>query len=358
MDSHTGKRVVDLRCLYVFAVLVLVLGLHPLGTHSSTTTLAHPEGITILGTAYSPRLRKLQDKVSNLYQKPISFEPIEGNKDDSILVRQKDILVSLHPGSTEDVVAHELMHCVLHLEGYPRIFGVRGGKDAQLSLSVRDIVVGDLDHLVINRRLLRLGYDAQHGFLAHADRYDVPGGAEQWLKESYSSGNPNTMCIALIGAMHDLIKFKYYIGMKGSERYILLKVPSVRPYWNRLDVAIRALPAQAKPQDIWKVGVVLVQESDRICAGTGASFRVSDLIGLNPVPLRRVETHLRAREVFTETTTSETQGTLVRTFLRQDHILVGANLLLGRVPYGGEKEMDLSVSKFTAKRGIKVLILQ
>jgi len=138
----------------------------------------------------------------------------------------------------------------------------------------------------------------------------------------------------------------------------LLEVPAVRPYWNTLDAAIRALAQQPKPLDVRKVGVILVHESDAICADTGAAFKVSDLIGLNPVPLTPSQAHLKAREIFVETTRSDIQGALVRTFLRRGHVLVGAQLVVGNPPYGRERDLDSGASDFAAKRGIEILFLR
>jgi len=142
-------------CVSALAGLTLGSEFFAFATHRPTEKLGHSERITILGTAYSPRLGRLCEKVSRQYQKPVTFEPIEGHKDNSTLVRDKDILVSLRPGSSEDDVAHELMHSVLQFEGYPRIFGISAGNTAQLSRSIRDILVSDLDHLLINQRLCR-----------------------------------------------------------------------------------------------------------------------------------------------------------------------------------------------------------
>lgn len=90
-------------------------------------------GIAILGTRYSERLKALYDRVAAAYAgKPIRFVAKYDLGDNTIMVTTSEIVLTLRPGSTEDNVAHELMHGVLHSEGYPQMFSINA-----LPVSVR-----------------------------------------------------------------------------------------------------------------------------------------------------------------------------------------------------------------------------
>lgn len=312
--------------------------------------------ITILGTTYSHRLRLLNDEVTAAYGKPITFAAISGHTDNAIQQREKDILVSLHPGSEEDNVAHELMHAILESKGYSQILSI---STLPLSTALRNLLGSELDHLVINAYLLERGYDAKRGFLLKADRYDAPGGSvDSLLPRAYSSEDPNKRAIALIGTLKELMKFKYYIGSPGAQEYILGKMHVAAPYWQPLDASIAALPRKATPQDVWRVAITLIHEADKVCVDTQATFRASDFIGLFPMLVTKEQLQMPARKFFVLTETNEGNVVLARAFTKLDHIMVGAVGRPASISYDSTNDLDQSVSEFASRYHVRTFLIQ
>src|ERR1700758_5405947 len=81
------------------------------------------------------------------------------------------------------------------------------------------------------------------------------------------------------------MKFVYYIGDPSAEKALLGRFPQVQVYWEPLSAAIRKLPPKARQADVWKVAGVFFSSGDRACLDAGASFKLSDIIGVNPVLL-------------------------------------------------------------------------
>jgi hypothetical protein len=188
-------------------------------------------GIEILGTRYSPKLRILYEQLAQACNLTIKVTPISGHVDNTFQALPSEILLGLKAGSSEDNVAHELMHGILRYEGFPRMFSLSLSKLAEIVCSV---TAADFDHLVINARLLQLGYDALGGFLLKADRYHK-------VLDLRAKTDPVSQTLLLLTLCHELMKFRFYMSDVQAESDILAKFPTVRPYWRRLSSAISAL---------------------------------------------------------------------------------------------------------------------
>ena len=301
---------------------------------------------------YSPTLRALYERVCALNQKPIKVIEIKGDVDDSIEpLHDKEIVLKLHKGCSEDIIAHELMHAVMHAEGYPDFFSIT----SPLSMKIRAICAGDLDHIIINDRLLELGYDARKGFLKKADGYNN-------FLLMHSSENADKQAILQFGTLHQLIKYHYYIRDSSAQTDILERFPEVVKYWQKLSSSIDSLPTKPQPQDMWNIGVEYITLGDTICADLGASIRISDLIGLEPVPLRRDQLNKPAKSMFIQSiedaeTVPATQGwILVRTFLIDTRIMVSAALTLADSAV--VKEIDqLNIKELLRERNIRYILV-
>jgi hypothetical protein len=316
-------------------------------TDSETTRMTaqtQPGGIELLGTQYSKRLKALYDEVAGLYARPVRLEPTTGHVDNTIEVRASEILIRLRPGSSEDNVAHELLHPVLQHEGYPQMFSI---SLLPSSNAVGNLIRADLDHLVINQRLRNLGYDPHAGFLRIADSY------ASFLKMAIPS-DPSQRAVFQIGTIHELLKYHYYIADATAERAILQKFPQISGYWKDLKRAVDNAPSQPKPADIWHVAEALSAVSDRICARNKAVFRFSDIIGFEPVPLSHNELKGVANRVFEETKESVPRtGLLLRTFLRRSRMLVAAHVIASGTQH--DDDLKLTAAEFVGRREIRVL---
>jgi len=302
-------------------------------------------GVDILGTHYSARLKALQDRVVAAQGKPIRFEATTGHVDNTIQVNATEIVVRLRPASSEDNVAHELLHAVLQSEHYPQMFAVTM---LPQSPPLRALLSGDLDHLIINKRLLAMGYDPHRGFLSQADSYAGVLALE-------SPSDPSQRTVFEIGMVHELIKFHYYIRDPTAEPAILRKYPSVAGLWREVKRAVDGLPRDPRPRDLWRVAATMTAAFDRRCIANKAGFRFSDLIGFQPVPLTATDLRAPASEVFEETGQAMTEGrVLVRTFLRRDRMLVDVNLLAGD-PRAHASGLDVPTAEFLTKRQIEVM---
>jgi hypothetical protein len=301
-------------------------------------------GIELLGTRYSERLRLLYEKVAATYGRPIKVESTVGHVDNTAEILPSNILLRLRPGSSEDNVAHELVHPLLAHEGFPQVFSI---SILPLSEALGNIIRADLDHLVINQRLRELGYDPQAGFLRTADSY-------LGVVKIKVPSDQNGVAVYQISMLHELLKYCYYIGDNTAEKAILQKCPQVSGYWNELKGVIGGLPSQPMPKDIWRVAEAMNTVFDRICASNQASFRFSDLVGYDPVPLSQGELQLPASQIFEETRESLPKtGLLLRTFLRRGRMLAGVHI----IPVGVlvNDDTGLVTSEFAAKREVKIL---
>lgn len=221
-------------CLFIFVLTCII-------------NYMQNDEIEILGQHYSPTLRTLHNKVTELYQKSIKIIEITGHVDNSIEVLDNEIVLRLHKNSTEDDIAHELMHAVLQVENYPIFFSIAN----PLSRNMCKICRVDLDHIVINDRLLEIGYDARQGFLRKAEGYN---NVLQWN----SSNDPNNQVVLQFSVLHELLKFHYYIGRPRAQTDILERFPQVAKYWQKLSSSIDRLPPKPKPQDMWNIGVSIL----------------------------------------------------------------------------------------------------
>ena len=69
---------------------------------------------------YTARLLSLYQQVTNVWHLPVKV--LESTNDGcNIIVLTNEIRMRLKKDASEDTVAHELMHTVLHYEGFPRM---------------------------------------------------------------------------------------------------------------------------------------------------------------------------------------------------------------------------------------------
>ncbi len=305
-------------------------------------------GIEIFGTKYSARLRALYDRVALAYGRPIKIVEVSGHTDNAIEVRPNEIILHLKPGSAEDNVAHEFMHAVLESEGYPRVFSVG---IVPLANSLRPLVVSDFDHLIINGRLLALGYDARRGFLSNAESYSN-------VLRLPAPADANSETTLIVGLLHELMKFHYYIGAAGAQEAILAKFSQVRPYWRHLSEAIHRLPTNPGAQDMWGLIRAYVRITDQVSLDLRASFKLSELIGFEPVLLARSEIAKPAEQLFNEKSEHlDRERVLLRTFLTNGGVLVSAGVVPAREALSLQKDLALPVQDFAGKRHVSLRVL-
>lgn len=311
------------RTWLVLIGMVLSLGLIG-GYLTLLNSLRTDDGIVICGHRYSSTLRDLYDEVSMLYKKPIRVikkreipdhltSCFREDMTNALYTHDKDIWLLLQEQPSEDVIAHELMHAVLRTEGYPELWSV-GISPLGQKLAV--IVAGFLDHLVINGRLLEIGYDARAGFLSRAD------GPENILKLDVPDELPKRIVLYFV-LLHELAKFRHYIGDIRAEEALLAKFPEVAPYWETLSFQIRNLPQRPKPHDLWDIGVAFIQMGDRMCTDAKVDVLISDIVGLNSAALDNNDMSRPAKDIFTQTTEPVgSQQVVVRIFLVEPRVMV------------------------------------
>lgn len=303
--------------------------------------------IEILGTHYSTRLRLIYDQVVKLHGKPVEVVEVSGHVDNSIEVLPERIILRMHRGASEDNVAHELLHALFRAEGFPEPFAVR---TSALSQRLHALIAADFDHLFINERLLDLGYDARKGFLSQADSFEA-------VLELSIPRDPSQRALALIGLLHELVKFRYYIGRTEAGPAILAKFPQVKPYWNELSARIQDIPARPSPTDLWRFVERYVEIIDRLANDLGAKFRPSDLIGFEPVFIANDQLGRQAGGLFRDRVDPiDADRSLVRTFTSRN-ILVWAvvtnNDFLGTL----ETHFSLPIEQFLEERKIRVRVV-
>ncbi|MCJ7777260.1 MAG: hypothetical protein MUP16_02960 [Sedimentisphaerales bacterium] len=270
-------------------------------------------GMKILGHRYSDNLKDLYEKVIELHNKPIKIVERTEKGNNTIDTSGSEIILTLGRGCSEDNIAHELMHAILQAEHYPGIFGVNV---FPLSHKLRALCCGDLDHLVINDRLLDLGYDPHAGFLSHAEGY------ENVLRLNPTQV-PGAQAVHRFGLLHELIKFHYYIEDPNAERDILAKFPGVERYWRLLSRKIDSLPSDPKPRDLWDVGARYLGLGDEIAKDVNAPFLISDLLGMGPLLLHPSDLAKSAQSMFELTTqTLSDQHVLVHIFTVSPRVMV------------------------------------
>lgn len=306
------------------------------------------DGIEILGTRYGPTLKEIYDEIIRLHGKPIEAVEVSGRVDNAIEVLPEKIILRLHRGATEDNVAHELVHANFQAEGFPQPFAVH---ISNLSQRLYALIAADFDHLIINDRLLELGYDARKGFLSHADSFEK-------VLELSVGDNPNERAVLLIGLLHELIKFHYYIGRDDAQPAILAKFPQVKAYWEDLSAKIQRLPAKPTPPDIWGFVEDYVRITGRLTTDLGATFRLSDLIGFQPVIIPESQLGRQARELFKDSAERvDKTKQLVRTFTARNVLVwavVTTDDYLGQL----QNHLRLPVEEFGKAREIRIHVVR
>jgi hypothetical protein len=238
------------------------------------------------------------------FRRPIRISELGSHLDNHITVSPDQIVIGLKRDTPEAGVAHELLHAILQAEGFPLVFHLEA---IETSATVADMMRSDFDHLVINRRMRALGYDSE-AFLADADSHRP-------ILEATLRGLPYPDTVVLWAVLHSIAKYRYYLGRPDAAKEILSGLPTIRPYWERLDSAIMTIPDEAMPRDIWTFIRIYVDVFARIALDLGAPLRLSALIGFVPILLTQADVARRARDLFTQTIERAQDGSaLVRIY--------------------------------------------
>jgi hypothetical protein len=249
---------------------------------SCMLVLSYPcNGVTIdiLGAKYSNKLAALLHRVERKTKTHVVFIPKVGAGDNSIALVGGEYHMTLAPGSTEDDVAHELMHALLESEGYTSVFMIA---TIPLSVAMHPIIASDFDHLIINRRLHREGYRPETGFMAKMrDQY------KSFVDMKVAVITPEQRAVFGVGVIHELMKQVYYVRSSKAEQAILRAYPSYRTHWLTVRNAIIRFRNVPTVSEEWNLVKVYVHEMDRIFSEAGMTEQFSDLIAFDPLPVNR-----------------------------------------------------------------------
>ncbi|MGI9071303.1 MAG: hypothetical protein ACR2JB_08310 [Bryobacteraceae bacterium] len=285
-------------------------------------------GIDISGTHYSPKLRKLIAKTEKLSHKQIIFEPNTSGGDNNNRTLGDQILIAIKAGSSEDDVAHELVHSIMQAEGYPKMFAITVIPESE---TIHSVINSDLDHLVINQIENANGYDALHGFLLPLRQQ------YQSLLSMRTPGRQGRERMAIYGVlmMHELMKHVYYIKSPDAESRILESHPELKEYWRILKKHIDKYLLNPSPSTAWVFATEYAKLMDRITDDAAAPFTFSEIIGFSPVSCPALNTP--ANSIFWVLDRPD-YPKLHRIFVR--HLMVGAI-------QGSEPDLSLSVGSFS-----------
>jgi hypothetical protein len=146
----------------------------------------------MLGNAYSERIGQLLAKLEMLsgeetiFDRDIEDDPVYGHPGGVCRLGESVPRISLPIGAPEVVVAHELLHGILHYEHYPRVISAWRNRFPFLTDVGWELMHCAL-HVVIDYRLQGLGYDvlaarieAAEGLLAALPKIRVNCKDAQW----------------------------------------------------------------------------------------------------------------------------------------------------------------------------------
>jgi len=151
--------------------------------------------VRILGTEYSSRLVGLHNRVRMHANRLLVYKDMAGRRSPTprhasgyFVPEQRRLVIYLRRGAPEITVAHELVHAMLHAEGY---LPLRCRKDdlgkhpaiGRLAAAVNDLVI----HPVVLDRLDRMGYPAPGGETRIAPR---PGAGDRPHRLPAPSADP------------------------------------------------------------------------------------------------------------------------------------------------------------------------
>lgn len=158
--------------------------------------------------------------------------------------------------------------------------------------------------------------------------------------------------------MHELIKFHYYIGRDDAQPAILAKFPQVKPYWEDLSGKIQQLPAKPSPPDMWGFVQDYVRITSRLTSDLSATFRLSDLIGFQPVIIPESQLGRQARDLFRDSAERVDKAKqLVRTFTTRNVLVwavVTTDDYLGQL----QNHLRLPVEEFVKVREIRTHVVR
>lgn len=297
--------------------LLLIAAITALVLIVFSITGSNPHHLILLDTAYSAKALNLYQAVTNYFKLPVRVDEVNSGNDE-IELTQTNIILRLKRGAGEDVVAHELMHAILKSEGYPDIFCLGESERAR---NIHKIIVGFLDHLIINERCESLGYNPRNGFLLTSDSFE-------YLLSLSNPPDANGRATLNILLLNELIKFTFYNFKVDAEPRLLQKWPILVPYWTGLKGRIESSLKSRTKEDMWNVAAEFNKVADQICKNNNASFRFSDIIGFGPFPLTNEDAIKPANEIFEiSLEKQENRQFLIRKFCKRLHTMVDVCLI-------------------------------
>lgn len=297
-------------------------------------------GVRILGTQYSSRLVALISRIEQSTGRKIIFKAKVGEQSDNSIIRDGDtFVINLGPGSVEDDVAHELMHAQLESEGYPHLFCLAAIPVAKV---IETFISSDFDHLIINQRLLKEGYNPLLGFMSG-------------MKDQYKSvmtvrlppnPTPEQRVAFDVLMLHELMKHVYYVRSAAAETAILGSHPEIRPRWAPLKSAIEQYIGNPDFRHAWKFAETYLKLMDGITMANAPTPGFSEMFGLGPLPVSFRQKTAAASALLRVSQAPNDPHAIVRVF--------HGNVMVGAVAKAGEPEEDLRqpLSVFAARYGI------
>ena len=291
--------------------------------------------VDIFGTHYSAKLDALISKVERATHKKVVFERNSPDGDNFNEHRGNSIVIKLRPGSAEDDAGHELVHSLIEMEGYPRWLHIPGIRESE---ALEKPIASDMDHLIINKRELREGYDALHGFLLPMRDHYRSDISALTPPPNFSAINRALYDIVLI---HQLIGFVYYFKIAPAEPLILSAHPNLVPYWNKLKPKIEQYLSNVSPDTGWRFSGDFADVMDSITWDSGLRPKFSEVVGVMPFPCSAKELRMEAESVFWV-------ADIVDRDIRRYRVFKGKRLI-GFSRNNASADLSLTVAEFLEK---------
>ena len=293
--------------------VVLILCIASTSSLSSAAT-----GMDILGTHYSQKLAELAARVEKTIGNEVLFVPKLTPGDNSgHFVKGGAYEITLKPGSSEDDVAHELVHPLLSTAGYTMIFFIPGNRFSQ---TIYPFIASDFDHLFINRWLHEEGYYPEKGFMVGMKDQYKAFAADKGFADIAIHGVPEQRASLGVAVIHQLMKHVYYVGSPQAESAILAAYPMYRNHWFTLKREIDLFLKDPTPTKEWSLVRTYNVVMGDIFSEAGMAVPFSDLIGFAPLPVASALLDQPASSVLSAET--ETATGIVR--FKADKVLVAA----------------------------------
>lgn len=275
--------------------------------------------LVLLGTTYSAQITALHHDVTNRWKRPIV--PIEvSSGDDQLELTTTNILLRLKRGAAEKTVAHELMHGILHSEGFPRVGCI---STSEFAMKLHPLIDAFPDHLIINDRVRALGFEPL--------TYKTAATFRSLLTLNYPEDKQGQAIFTTL-MLCQLVKFHYYFGDPSAQNELLARFPGVVSYWRAWVPYLERAVSEKSQESVWAAAVAYFHIADRICADFGIADRCSELFVCNPMPLTPAECDRPAVEFLDLRIEGQQDGSVLeKTFFRRDGIMVNVNSLRPKV---------------------------